>query len=110
MTPAVEVTGRFFFFLIFLFSRPAALLAMEVSASPRFCDRAAARFQLCGTLAEQPTLAQHAFVLESLPSGLYVSAASATPARRLQTNYHRGKTQTRLVHYRVDAEFVLARL
>lgn len=90
--------------------RSAALLALEVSASPRFCHRAAARFQLCGTLAEQPTLAQHAFVLELLPSGLYVSSASATLARRLQTNYHRCETQTRLVHYCADAEFVLARL
>lgn len=90
--------------------RSAALLALEVSASPRFCDRAAARFQLCGTLAEQPTLAQHAFVLELLPSGLYVSSASATLARRLQTNYHRCETQTRPVHYCVDAAFVLARL
>lgn len=76
-----------------LFSHPAALLALEVSASARFCDRAAARFQLCGTLAEQPTLAQRTFVLELLPSSLYVLAAFATLARRLQTNYHCGETQ-----------------
>lgn len=83
----------FFLLHLFSFSQPAALLALEVSASARFCDRAAARFQLCGTLAEQPTLAQRTFGLDLLPSSLCVLAAFATLARRLQTNYRRGETQ-----------------
>lgn len=79
------------FFL--LISQAAALPALEVSAAAGLCDRAAARFQLCGTLAEQPTLAQRTFVLDLLPSSLSVLAASATLARRLHTNCHRGQTQ-----------------
>lgn len=48
---------------------------LEPSASflqTKFGDGAAARFQACRTLVEQPTRREHTFVLERMPNGLHI--------------------------------------